>query len=133
MRPERRPACRSVGKQGRTPPGVHVLRRRGAGDGRSSLGVPPRPGQSRRCAPDARSKFDGVTAVDVEEVAGDVRGFVGGDEDDRVGTSSCEAEATERDLRSDRAAFFSVVPVKRVSMPVSVGPGATPFTRHFTA
>src|SRR5258708_20406061 len=28
-----------------------------------------------------------------------------------------------------RAALFSFVPVKRVSMPVSVGPGATPFTR----
>src|SRR5580704_875391 len=28
-----------------------------------------------------------------------------------------------------RAALFSGVPVKRVNMPVSVGPGATPFTR----
>jgi hypothetical protein len=28
-----------------------------------------------------------------------------------------------------RAALFSGVPVKRVNMPVSVGPGATPFRR----
>src|SRR3981189_3567680 len=28
-----------------------------------------------------------------------------------------------------RAALFSGVPVKRVNMPLSVGPGATPFTR----
>ena len=28
-----------------------------------------------------------------------------------------------------RLAFYSGVPVKRVSMPVSVGPGATAFTR----
>src|SRR2546425_10173377 len=31
--------------------------------------------------------------------------------------------------RECRAALFSGVPVKRVNMPVSVGPGATPFTR----
>src|ERR1700730_17740013 len=44
------------------------------------------------------------------------------------------ARSSERPRRpigtpATRAALFSGVPVKRVSMPVSVGPGATAFTR----
>ena len=44
------------------------------------------------------------------------------------------ASSSERPRRSIgtvlvRAALFSGVPVKRVNMPVSVGPGATAFTR----
>ena len=39
-----------------------------------------------------------------------------------------EAEAAHRNSLT-KAALFSAVPVKRVSMPVSVGPGATAFTR----
>ena len=44
------------------------------------------------------------------------------------------ATSSERPRRSigtvvTRAALFSGVCVKRVNMPVSIGPGATPFTR----
>src|SRR5260221_14417242 len=41
----------------------------------------------------------GVTAVDVEDVAGDERGFVRGDEDDAFGNLLRAAETTQRDFR----------------------------------
>src|ERR1700674_5100537 len=66
-----------------------------------------------------------VTAVDVEDVAGDERGFVRWDEHDRVGNLSTRCVGT----LVTGAPLFSRVPVKRVTMPVSVGPDATPFTR----
>ncbi len=70
----------------------------------------------------------GLAAIDVEDMAGDERSLVRGDEDDRVGEFLREAEAAHRNTVI-RAVLFSGVPVKRVSMPVSVGPGATLFTR----
>jgi hypothetical protein len=66
-----------------------------------------------------------VTAVDVEDVAGDERGFVRCDEHDRVGILPTRPLGTP----VTGAALFSRVPVKRVNMLVSVGPDATPFTR----
>ena len=46
--------------------------------------------------------LDGVTAVDVENVAGDVRRLVGGEEDDRVGNLFRAAEAAHRNLGHQR-------------------------------
>src|ERR1700688_1565810 len=66
-----------------------------------------------------------VTAVDVEDVAGDERGFVRRDEDDRVGNLPTRPLGTP----VTGAALFRRVPVKRVNRLVSVGPDATPFTR----
>src|SRR5580693_6357045 len=42
---------------------------------------------------------DGFTAVDVEDMAGDERSFVRGDEDDGAGKLLREAEATHRNSR----------------------------------
>jgi hypothetical protein len=65
-----------------------------------------------------------MTAVDVEDVAGDERGFVRCDEQDRVGNLPTRSLGTP----VTGAALFSRVPVKRVNMLVSVEPDATPFT-----
>jgi hypothetical protein len=59
-----------------------------------------------------------VSAVDVEDVTRDEPGFTSSERPSRP-SGTCAA----------RAALFFDVPVKRVSMPVSVGPGATAFTR----
>ena len=64
-----------------------------------------------------------MTAVDVEDVAGDERGFVRCDEHDLVGNLPTRPLGTP----VSGAALFSRVPVKRVNM--LVGPDATPFTR----
>jgi len=69
-----------------------------------------------------------VTAVDVEDMAGDEPGS-----SDAMNTMP-SATSSERPRRPSgtcvaRAALFSAVPVKRVSMPVSMGPGATALTR----
>ena len=66
-----------------------------------------------------------MTPGDVEDVSGDERGFVRRDEHDRVGNLPTRPLGTP----VTGAALFSRVPVKRVNMPVSVGPDATPFTR----
>ena len=68
-----------------------------------------------------------LTVIDIEDVAVDKRSFVRRDEDDRVGKLLREAEATHRNRRHQSGRIR--VPVKRVSLPVSVGPGATAFTR----
>lgn len=43
--------------------------------------------------------------------------------------TSSEGQAGQRNLRRQRRLVLDTVPVKRVSMPVSVGPGATALTR----
>ena len=63
------------------------------------------------------------------DLAGHERGLVGGEEDDGLRDLLRRADAAERDAASTSAALRSGVPVKRLSMPVSVGPGATALTR----
>ena len=72
----------------------------------------------------------GVTAVDVEDMTGDEPGLVRRDEHDAVSDLLGEAEPAERNLRRQRRLRCSQpCRSKRVNIPVSVGPGATAFTR----
>ena len=69
-----------------------------------------------------------MTAVDVEDVARDERGFVRCDEHDSVGNLLGEAESTQRNLRLEGRLVLRRAG-EAVSIPVSVGPGETAFTR----
>jgi hypothetical protein len=69
-----------------------------------------------------------VSAVDVEDMARDEPGFVRCDEHDAVGDFLGEAESAQRHLRRQGRLVLRCTG-EAVSMPVSVGPGATAFTR----
>jgi hypothetical protein len=79
-------------------------------------------------AREAVGSVSGVTAVDVENVA--VMNEASSDAMKTIALAS-SSERPRRPIGTPvtRAALFSGVLVKRVNMPVSVGPGATPFTR----
>jgi hypothetical protein len=67
-------------------------------------------------------------AVDGKDLPGHERGRVGSEKDDRASNFIGLADPTERNLRRQRRLFWGL-PVKRSSMLVSIGPGATALTR----
>ena len=70
-----------------------------------------------------------LAAIDRDDLAGHEGRFVRSDEDDRVGKLLRLSRGEPIGTVVTSAALFFGVPVKRLSMPVSVGPGATALTR----